>query len=248
MWTSLPFLSTQNHHYLSPFTHLSQTMSSTKQAHTRHESEEDKEFSFWGSSNTIASENDCDSKFKFEHSPFLPGSSDPSRSKAIAEGRRELMELMQDMSESSYELSLQDMVVEQQPQPDQNEKSVDNTLMQSSGNKALKKKKKKKSKSKSNKPDRIMRIESMESETFLLKMFFPSSLDWMKKAKVQQNVSNSKVSQRPSSKESIKQVDKEWRIKRFFLAGDNKGDTEDGLSQNKSRYIRIFPQKIFVRM
>lgn len=88
----------------------------------------------------------------------------------------------------------------------------------------------------------------MESETFLLKMFFPSSLDWMKKAKVQQNVSNSKVSQRPSSKESIKQVDKEWRIKRFFLAGDNKGDTEDGLSQNKSRYIRIFPQKIFVRM
>ncbi|TKY73817.1 hypothetical protein E2542_SST02573 [Spatholobus suberectus] len=231
-------------------------MSTTHQTHTRHKSEGDKEFSFWGSSNTIPSKNDCDEpegnearlnkeadygeihqrrSYKFEYSPFCSTVSDPSRSKAIAEGQRELMEMMQDIPESGYELSFQDMVVveklvQEPEQPHQNETSLDNTLMQSSGNKAQLKRSNKKKKNKGNtRPGQILRVESMDSETFLLKMFFPIPLDWMKKDKVK---NGSKVSPRPSFQESMKQVGKEWRLKRFFLSGDNKGDgTEDGIIQ-----------------
>ncbi|XP_061360557.1 uncharacterized protein LOC133304522 [Gastrolobium bilobum] len=230
-------------------------MSSTFQAHTHHESEGDREFTFWGSSNTLTSENDCDQlgnnearlnsqaefgetyirkNLKFEH--HCSRVSDPSRSKAIAEGRKELMEMMQDMPESSYELSFQDMVVDekqvQQPEPDQNETSINNKLMlSSSSNKSQPKTLNKKKKNK-DRPGKILRVESMDSETFFLKMFFPTSLDWMKKGRVQ---NGSKVSPRQSLQEPVKREGKEWRIKRFFLAGNNKGDAEDGC--DKSRYV-----------
>ena len=232
---------------------ISQTMSTIHQTHTRREGE-DKEFSFWGSSNIIPSENDCDQpqgnesrlkkeayfgethqrkSLKYEYSRFCSTVSDPSRSKAISEGQRELMEMMQDMPESGYELSFQDMVVhekqvlEPEQQPHQNETSLENTLMQSSsGNKAQLKRVSKKKKNKGNsRPGQILRVESMDSETFLLKLFFPISLDWMKKDRAK---NGSKVSSRPSLQESIKQVGKEWTIKRLFLSGDNR---EDGICQ-----------------
>lgn len=230
---------------------ISQTMSTI---HQTHESDGEKEFSFWGSSNIIPSENDCDQpqgnesrlkkeayfgethqrkSLKYEYSRFCSTVSDPSRSKAISEGQRELMEMMQDMPESGYELSFQDMVVhekqvlEPEQQPHQNETSLENTLMQSSsGNKAQLKRVSKKKKNKGNsRPGQILRVESMDSETFLLKLFFPISLDWMKKDRAK---NGSKVSSRPSLQESIKQVGKEWRIKRLFLSGDNR---EDGICQ-----------------
>ncbi|KAL2347221.1 hypothetical protein Fmac_001221 [Flemingia macrophylla] len=234
-------------------------MSTNHQKHIRHKSEGDKEFSFWGSSNTIPSENDCDQpqtnkamhnkeanfgetyqrkNFKPEYSSCCSSVSDPSRHKAIEEGQRNLMEMMRDIPESGYELSFQDMVVVDkqvgEPQkPHQSETSDDSTLMQSSGSKAqLRRLNKKKSKGNNSRPGQILRIESMDSETFLLKLFFPISLDWMKKDRVK---SGSKVSPRPSLKESMKQVEKECRIKRFFLSGDNRGDAEDGKIQNSGR-------------
>ena len=213
----------------------------------------EKEFSFWGSSNIIPSENDCDQpqgnesrlkkeayfgethqrkSLKYEYSRFCSTVSDPSRSEAILEGQRELMEMMQDMPEFGYELSFQDMVVhekqalEPEQQPHQNETSLENTLMQSSGHKAQLKRVSKKKKNKGNsRPGQILRVESMDSETFLLKLFFPISLDWMKKDRAK---NGSKVSSRPSLQESIKQVGKEWTIKRLFLSGDNR---EDGICQ-----------------
>lgn len=236
---------------LSTFTYsLKQTMNSTYQTHTHHKSEEDREFSFWGSPNTISSEkNDHDqlvesnetrlnSEAKFEH--------DCSRSKAIAEGRKELMEMIQDIPESSYELSFQDMVLQQQHVP---QTSSNETLMQSNSssepqqqpqNKKLKNKNKKKNKS--NRHGQILRVESMDSETFLLKMFFPTSFDWMKRGKVQHD---SKVSSKSSFQESTKQVDKEWRIKRFFSddrARQNSGSSSSS-SNDKSRYILSFIHK-----
>ncbi|KAL9313903.1 hypothetical protein ACSQ67_019355 [Phaseolus vulgaris] len=233
-------------------------MNSTHQTHSLHESEGDREFSFWGSSN-ITPSNDCDQSqsqgnearfnkeahfgethqrknFKFEYSPFCSTASDPSRRKAVAQGQRELMEMVQDMPESSYELSFQDMVVHEKhvlepEQPHQNETSFNNTHMQSSGNKAQLKELNKKNKTKGNsRPGQILRVESMDSETFLLKLFFPISLDWMKKDKMK---NGSKVSSRPSLKESIKQVGKDWRIKRFSFSGNN---TEDGMTDT-NRYV-----------
>jgi hypothetical protein len=114
------------------FSLVSKTMSySTFQTHTPENTNEgSKEFSFWTSPNTIiTSFEKCDC-----HNIQLGGNetqvlnshhlcsivSEPSRSKNILEGKKELMEMMQDMSESSYELSFQDMVVEklQVPQPE----------------------------------------------------------------------------------------------------------------------------------
>ncbi|XP_020228978.1 uncharacterized protein LOC109809957 [Cajanus cajan] len=234
-------------------------MSTIHQTHTRQESEGDKEFSFWGSSNTIPSQNNCDrpqgnetrhnkkadfgetyqrKNIKLEYSSSCSSISDPSRHKAVAEGQRELMEMMQDIPESGYELSFQDMVVVDKQvlgpeQPHQSETSYDNTLMQSSGSKVqLKRLNKKKNRGNNSRPGQILRVESMDSETFLLKLFFPISLDWMKKDKVK---SGSKISPRPSLQESMKQLAKEWRIKRFFLSGNNRDHAGDGKIQNSDR-------------
>ncbi|CAL0319721.1 unnamed protein product [Lupinus luteus] len=221
--------------------------------HIPNESEGDMEFSFWGSSNTTSCENYCDLlgpnealRLKKEADfaeTYCFKFSDPLRSKAIEEGRKELMEIVQNMhDESTYELSFQDMVINDKhvlQQPYQNETSFDKEHMHSSSNdnnnsnKVQLKKQNKKSKNKSsNRPSQIVRVESMDSENFLLKMFFPTSL---KKIKVEK--SYSKVSPKPSSmQESVKQVGKEWKIKRYFQKGDN----EDGMcgnnsSSNKSR-------------
>lgn len=220
---------------------LKPTMNSTYQTHTHHKSE-DREFSFWGSPNTICYEKNDHDQLIESNEPRLNGEAkfehDCSRSKAIAEGRKELMEMIQDIPETSYELSFQDMVLQQQHVP---QTSSNETLMQSSSsepqqqpqNKKLKNKNKKK-KNKSNRYGQILRVESMDSETFLLKMFFPTSFAWMKKGKVQHG---SKVSSKPSFQESTKQVDKEWRIKRFFSddgARQNSGSSSSS-SNDKSR-------------
>jgi len=229
-------------------------MNTTHQTHSLHENGGDREFSFWGSSNTTPS-NHCDQpqgnearfnkeaihqRKKFEYcSPFCSTASDPSRSKAIAQGQRELMEMVQDMPESGYELSFQDMVVHEKhvlepEQPHQNETSLNNTHLQSGGNKAQLKKLNKKKKTKGNsRPGQLLRVESMDSETFLLKLFFPISLDWMKKDKMKKGP---KLSSRPSFQESIKQVGKDWRIKGVSFSGNN---TEDGMSDT-NRWILKF--------
>lgn len=159
---------------------------------------------------------------QIESSPLLPHNhhssnlSPTSRRKAIADGRRQLMEMIKDMPESSYELSLKDIVDEQnsleeaQEGPDIKESSFHfETEAQ------IKKKKKKGI----NKARQLSRIESMESENFLLKMFFPTSLSFKKKTKAG---NNSKVSPRPSFEGTEDHIDKEWWLKRFFLSGENK--------------------------
>jgi len=256
--TSFPNTYIRYHVLLCPFTPPS-NMNTTHQTHSLHESGGDREFSFWGSPNTTPysdwdqpqgnearfykeadfGETHQRKNLKFEYSPFCSTASNPSRSKAIAQGQMELMEMVQDMPESGYELSFQDMVVHEKhvlepEQPHQNETSLNNTHMQSSGNKDQLKKLKKKKKIKGNsRPGQILRVESMDSETFLLKLFFPISLDWMKKDKMK---NESKVSSRPSFQESIKQVGKDWRIKGFSLSGNN---TEDGMSDT-NRWILKF--------
>ncbi|XP_050875654.1 uncharacterized protein LOC127079292 isoform X2 [Lathyrus oleraceus] len=183
IWTSLPFLS-----YSKPlllFSLISQTMSYSTLIQTNspnnNEGEEDKDFCFWTS-------------------PY----SESSRSKDILQGKNELMEMMQHIPESSFELSFQDMVVEQhqapeaKPEPEQ----VESKVQQPQHKKMNEKKKIKKKENKSNsRHGKILRAESMESETFLLKMVFPTSLDWKKKTTKRQNDSK------------VEEKDKKWRIK-----------------------------------
>jgi len=214
---------------------------STFQTQTPENTDEgSKEFSFWISPNTIITSSEkCDC-----HNSQLGGNetqelnnhhqcsivSEPSRSKYILEGKKELMEMMQDMPESSYELSFQDMVVEQHqvPQPEPETEPVCSKVQQPQHKKLNKNKKKNKKENKSNRHSKMLRVESMDSETFLLKMFFPISLDWMKKPT---KVPNGTV---------VEQKDKEWRIKRFFTEDRQNTSSSSSSSSNsndKSRYI-----------
>ena len=194
-------------------------------------------------------------KCKYECSPLLPRSihcsdlSSTSRKQAIVEGRKELMEMIQDMPESCLELSFQDLVEERQRvQPVQKETRIDNRHIQRSS-KAECRRQNKKKKNICKRPSQVSRVESMDNETFLLKMFFPTSLAWVKKAKVGNCL---KVSPRPSFQESTKDIGKEWWIKKFFCTADNRSKVGDDIcesknsSSNKSRYPSSskFPQNL----
>ncbi|KAI9114453.1 hypothetical protein K1719_014681 [Acacia pycnantha] len=206
----------------------------------------DREFSFWcSSSKTESSTNDCvrllgrsgeGTGFKSKHSTLMPSShhcysvSHNSRSQAIAESRKELMQMLQDLPESAFELSFQYMVQQQQQalQPVQNEAYIDEKIKNSVNEAQVtkqdtKEKEKEKAKEKKkNKPNQILRVESMDNENFLLKMFFPS-LKWKKAAKVG-NVP--KLSPAPSFNNYVKQIGKQQRIK-SSQTGDNRSDLKD---------------------
>ncbi|GAU19587.1 hypothetical protein TSUD_304000 [Trifolium subterraneum] len=190
-----------------------------------------KEFSFWTSPNTIITTSsekcDCHNTQLLSGNETRVFNNHCSRSKDILEGKKELMDMMQDMSESCYELSFQDMVVEQhqvsQSEPETETESVCSKA-QNLRHEKLKKKNKKKKENKSNsRHGKILRVESMDSETFLLKMFFPTSLDWMKKTTKVQNGSK------------VEQKDKEWRIKKFFTEDKKNTSSSSSSSNDKSR-------------
>lgn len=163
----------------------------------------------------------CSRSSKQESSPLLPYNhhysnlSPNSRRQAIADGRKELMEMIQNLPESCYELSLKDIVAEQHSfQEGEEESSVskDETFDFNAERKIMKLKKKKMNLRRG----QITRTGSMESETFLIKMFLPSSLGLMKKAKP------SRVPSISSSAQSENGMDKAWWLKGFFVAGRKK--------------------------
>ncbi|XP_057770160.1 uncharacterized protein LOC130989992 [Salvia miltiorrhiza] len=113
-----------------------------------------------------------------------------SRLRAIVDSRKELMEMLKQMPESSYELTLKD-IVEQQDKEDAvaEEDKVKHKIPV---------------RAKSANTKQICRSESMESEVFLLKMFLPVSLSSKKKKK-------KKAKPRKHSREAPeKQANKEW--------------------------------------
>lgn len=142
-----------------------------------------------------------------------------SRAQAIARGQKELMEMVSRMPESCFELTLKDLVEQQQPvvvEPRQ--KSVAEgrgTIDQHTYNKEKGKKKMKK-----NPKPQFNRSGSTDNGGLLLKMVFPFSLGSKCKNKKKKNNEsntnhNSKVSPKPTvSDESGKNVDKEWWKKR----------------------------------
>lgn len=169
-------------------------------------------------------------KVQYESSPLLPHDHHPSnlsptsRRKVIADGRKQLMEMVKDMPESSYELSLKDLVNEQHGLEEVQEGPVESQEDQP-------KKQKKNTKKGIKKVRQLSRIESLESETFLLKMFFPTSLSFKKKTK---EGKSSKLSPSPSFEDTKDHIDKEWWLKRFFVTGENKRSRENSRNGSTS--------------
>lgn len=169
--------------------------------------------------------------FRQETSTLLPQNhqysclSPPSRLRAIIDGRKELMEMINKKPESSYELSLKDIVDDQQNVGNEEQEVV---LAEE------KKVKDKMARSKNTKTKQICRSESMESKVFLLKMFLPVSLG-SKKRKC------SKICPRQSSERSEKSANKDWWKAIFLAVKHNPKNTiinrTSDISSNRTRYV-----------
>lgn len=177
--------------------------------------------------------------FRQETSTLLPQNhhysclSPTSRLRAIMDGRKELMEMIKDVPESSYELSLKDIVDDQQNMEDVQEKEVaEETKVKHKRENRIPQR------TKNTKSSQICRIESMESEVFLLKMFLPVSLSSKKKAKARKN---SKICPGQSSEGSEKQARKDWWKIIFLAIKDYQNNTNinrqtSNISSNRTRY------------
>lgn len=207
--------------------------------------------SLWGKSNNRVMSS-------YESSPLLSRDhqysnlSPRSRLQRIVEARKELMEMIQDMPDSSYELSLKDMVDEHQLQQrihhreEEDYKENDNLVADRERSfrfqteaqmikKQQNNKKKKKTKMQrmeslgstySN--NKFSRSSSMDSEIFLIKMFFiPSCFGSTKKKSITPKTGSSKVSPRSSCDND----NKEPKIKKIFSAGEKNGR---GKTSNRS--------------
>ena len=176
-------------------------------------------------------------KVQYESSPLLPHDHHPSnlsptsRRKVIADGRKQLMEMVKDMPESSYELSLKDLVNEQHGLEEVQTGPVESGSHYETEAEDQAKKQKKNTKKGIKKVRQLSRIESLESETFLLKMFFPTSLSFKKKTK---EGKSSKLSPSPSFEDTKDRIDKEWWLKRFFVTGENKRSRENSRNGSTS--------------
>ncbi|KAJ7945221.1 Patatin-like phospholipase domain protein [Quillaja saponaria] len=157
--------------------------------------------------------------YNHDHSSLSP----TSRRQAIIEGKRQLMGMIQDLPESCCELSLKDMVDSEEAVLEVPEKTVIDDTSTCNTTKVQFGKQIKKKKNKSNKKNQILRAESFDRETFLLKMFLPTSLA-KKKAKVGKH----------SMQQTTKQLDKDCWIRRFFAAGENRKSIRSNISGSTS--------------
>lgn len=148
-----------------------------------------------------------------------------SRLRAIVDGRKELTEMINDIPESSYELSLKDIVDEQKTMGEEEPEDI-----------VLAEEKKVKGKSQitiNTKTKQICRTESMETKVFLLKMFSPLSLG-SKKGKARKCPRQS----------SEKSANKEWWKTIFLAEKDNPKNTTikrctSDISSNRTRYVSV---------
>ncbi|XP_075510496.1 uncharacterized protein LOC142546591 [Primulina tabacum] len=155
-------------------------------------------------------------------SPFLPHDhhyssclSPTSRLRAILDGKRELMEMIKDLPESSSELSLKDIIEDHGEVKEVvlvEEKKTDihykigKRIIQRNDNK------------KKNKSSKIHRAESMESGVFLLKMFLPAALTISKKRSDSRKWSiNNGPEPAPEGSDKSQISTKWWKIMFIFL-------------------------------
>ncbi|KAI3451572.1 hypothetical protein Pfo_008237 [Paulownia fortunei] len=151
------------------------------------------------------------------------------------DGKREIMEMIKDMPESSYELSLKDIVDDQPNIEEVQDKEVvaeEKKVKHKTENRIPQK-------SKNTKSSQICRTESMESEVFLLKMFLPVSLSSKKKPKARKH---SKICPGQSSEGSEKQANKDWWKMIFSAVKDKQYSTKinrrtSNISSNRTSLV-----------
>ncbi|XP_062073174.1 uncharacterized protein LOC133777533 [Humulus lupulus] len=170
-----------------------------------------------------------------------------SRTQAIARGQKELMDMVQNMPESCYELSLRDLV--EQPvvaQARHNEESNANLTRNDS--------QKKRNGDFGNKGKEMRRSGTMENEGLLLKMVFPVSFGSKQKKKKKKKTmmtnrndqsilvnNSSKVSPKPLVSDGSKAggsnsgVDKEWWKKRLSVSGESENGDQSSLNSGSMK-------------
>ncbi|CAJ1971961.1 unnamed protein product [Sphenostylis stenocarpa] len=152
-----------------------------------------------------------------------------SKTQAIARGQRELMEMVKNMPESSYELSLKDLV--EHPRVEVGQEKGVNGVKGAEGRKLSSKNVHSRM---VDKKGQVKRSGNIDSGGFYLKMVFPISLGSKKKSKNETLVNSSpnKVSPRTSvSDGSTKGFDKEWWKKSLSASG---GESDSGVSSINS--------------
>lgn len=135
-----------------------------------------------------------------------------SRLQVIPDGRRELIKMVQNMPESSFELSLKD-IVEDRTNVQEEQQEVAKKIEQ---------------KNRKFRRSQMLRSQSVDSGVFLLKLFLPACLSSRKRSMIGKS---SKVSQSPLFDGSETVVDKEWWSVRFLVSGKSKN------SCSSSRYV-----------
>ncbi|KAF7829778.1 uncharacterized protein G2W53_012111 [Senna tora] len=135
-----------------------------------------------------------------------------SRTQAIARGQKELMDMVRNMPESSYELSLKDLVekpwIEAQAQAREEENQAEQRNLNTRNGF------RKEGSGSGRKIQGKRGGNNIDSGGFYLKMMFPISLGSKKKTKIETSVNgSSKVSPRPSVS------DKEWWKKSLSASG-----------------------------
>ncbi|KAL2503639.1 embryo defective [Abeliophyllum distichum] len=164
-----------------------------------------------------------------------------SRAQAIARGQWELMEMVKNMPESSYELSLKDLVehhrIETQDQEERLNKERKNGIQGLNQRGKVKRQESKKN-------EKIVRNGSFDNRGLFLKMGFPISLKSKKKKNIVNN-SGGKVSPKPEGS-----TDKDWWMKRFAGSTDSgsSGSVSGSGSSGRSYSARYFEFVIHIFM
>lgn len=161
-----------------------------------------------------------------------------SRTQAIARGQRELMEMVKNMPEACYELSLKDIVEQPKVLEARGRESSVSEERDLNTEVLYKRENSKKRNDKRAQSQVVKRSASINNGGFYLKMVFPVSLgskknNNKKKKNDQSSVTNTsaKVSPKPIVQDgSSKGVDKEWWKKRISVSGES----ESGRSSSNS--------------
>ncbi|XP_049362104.1 uncharacterized protein LOC125826806 [Solanum verrucosum] len=149
-----------------------------------------------------------------------------SRALAIAKGQWELMEMIKNMPESSYELSLKDLVEKNSILETNQEECLINKEEENFSTSqeqvvVQRVKSVKRQESGKNKKGKMIRNESFEEKGFFLKMFFP----------IPPKTSSTRVSPKPV--EGLKSLEKDWWKKRFSCSSES-DSSKTGSSSSES--------------
>ncbi|XP_074270391.1 uncharacterized protein LOC141594092 isoform X2 [Silene latifolia] len=177
-----------------------------------------------------------------------------SRTQAIAKGRRELMDMVRDLPESFYELSLKDIVDKKTEYgvqkgvgigidiSEEKKGGKDNGIKPMETNKTMKKKSKKVKKSESKKKMVVVRGKNVDRGRFLLRTsVFPIFSRSKKNKKRLVNGNSFKVAPmskpNPSSNGSMKVVEKDWWGRKSTIESDDGNGVSNKSESSESSSI-----------